>query len=83
MNWGTLILGIIIGAVVVGVVWFASKPATSGADAEIGQCIQSYLARDKGTAPNVFRALYCCGIQEGIVVPPGGYNCGGGGGDPV
>ena len=31
MNWGTLIIGIIIGAVVVGIIWFASKPATSGA----------------------------------------------------
>jgi len=36
MNWGTLILGVIIGAVVVGVIWFASKPgATEGQEAPL------------------------------------------------
>lgn len=39
MNWGTLILGIIIGAVVVGVIWTASKPAaTEGQARETKAC---------------------------------------------
>ena len=49
INWSTLILGIVIGAAVVGIVWAASKPvATSTADLTVnpeaslqGQCNQN------------------------------------------
>ena len=46
MNWGTLILGIVIGAVVVGVVWFASNPgATEGQQTgndPVQNCFEQY-----------------------------------------
>lgn len=45
-NWGTLILGIIIGAVVVGVVWAASKPAATGADSRIGTCLSEAMSQN-------------------------------------
>jgi len=51
MNWGTLILGIIIGAVVVGVIWFAYKPATTE-----GQLGQGSICEARNNIPN---DVYC------------------------
>ena len=65
MNWGTLVLGIIIGAVVVGVVWAASKPATSqgqGGTAQekplvFGNCLEVFGGGvDCTVLPQAFRA---------------------------
>ncbi|OGI61773.1 hypothetical protein A2645_00555 [Candidatus Nomurabacteria bacterium RIFCSPHIGHO2_01_FULL_39_9] len=71
MNWGTLILGIIIGAVVVGVIWFAYKPVSSGAQGPDLKGVCQLFLREVNDKP-----LYCnlppeqqqelaakCGIQ--------------------
>lgn len=51
MNWGTLILGIIIGAVVVGVVWMAQKPATTGAGMpDAALCVRQITSCIEGNA---------------------------------
>ncbi len=64
-NWGNFVLGLIVGAVVVGVIWYATKPAASGAQANTCDIFQVRVqgsleqAGDSGDVLDLVKQAMC------------------------